>query len=87
MCGKFQFIPKMVLCYESVNFRCVVCISDIVSPLAFLLLDRFKPNSYIKLRLIHLFIVFNSTFSNISAISWQPVLVPGENQRPWTSNW
>jgi hypothetical protein len=36
-------------------------------------------------------ILFN--FSNISAISWQPVLVveeagvPGENNRPWASNW
>jgi hypothetical protein len=36
---------------------------------------------------------FNVTFSNISAISWQPVLVleeagvPGENLRPWASNW
>jgi len=33
--------------------------------------------------------VFNATFSNISAISWRPVLVveeagvPGENHRPW----
>jgi hypothetical protein len=32
---------------------------------------------------------FNATFSNISAISWRPVLVveevgvPGENHRPW----
>jgi hypothetical protein len=38
-------------------------------------------------------IVFNATFSNILAISWRPVLVveeagvPGENRRPWTSNW
>ena len=38
------------------------------------------------------FLVFNATFSNISAISWRPVLmveeagVPGENHRPWTSN-
>jgi len=37
--------------------------------------------------------VFNATFSNISAISWQPVVVveeagvPGENHRPWASNW
>jgi len=37
--------------------------------------------------------VFNATFSNISAISWQPALVveeagiPGENHRPWASNW
>jgi hypothetical protein len=33
-----------------------------------------------------LFIVFNTTFSNISAISWRPVLVveeAGENHRPW----
>jgi uncharacterized integral membrane protein len=36
--------------------------------------------------------VFNATFSNISVISWPPVLVveeagvPGENHRPWASN-
>jgi hypothetical protein len=33
---------------------------------------------------------FNATFSNISAISWWPVLVveeAGENHRPWASNW
>ena len=36
--------------------------------------------------------VFNATFSNISAISCQPVIVveeagvSGENHRPWTSN-
>jgi hypothetical protein len=36
---------------------------------------------------------FNATFSNISAISWRSVLVveeagvPGENHRPWASNW
>ena len=39
------------------------------------------------------FFVFNVTFSNISAISWRPVLevvearVPGDNHRPWASNW
>ena len=39
------------------------------------------------------FSVFNATFRNISAISWTPVLVveeagvPGENHRPWASNW
>ena len=39
------------------------------------------------------FLVFNTTFSNISAISWRPVLVveeagaPGENHRPCVSNW
>jgi len=36
--------------------------------------------------------VFSATFSNISAISWRPVLVEeagvhGENHRPWASNW
>jgi len=40
-----------------------------------------------------IFFVFNATFSNISAISWRPVLVveevgvPGENHRPWAINW
>jgi hypothetical protein len=39
------------------------------------------------------FIVINVTLSNVSAISLQPVLaveeagVPGENHRPWASNW
>jgi hypothetical protein len=39
------------------------------------------------------FIVLNTSFSNISAISWRPVLVveeagvPGENHQPWASNW
>ena len=38
-------------------------------------------------------LVFNAIFNNISAISWGPVLVveeagvPGENHRPWASNW
>ena len=42
---------------------------------------------------LNLNLVFNAIFSNISAISWQPVLVveeagvPGENYRPWASNW
>ena len=39
------------------------------------------------------FLCFNATSCNISAISWWPVLVvgeagvPGENHRPWASNW
>ena len=35
-------------------------------------------------------LLFSTTFSNISAISWRPVLVveeAGENHRPWASNW
>jgi hypothetical protein len=40
-----------------------------------------------------LILMLNATFSNISAISWRPVLVveeagvSGENHRPWASNW
>ena len=47
----------------------------------------------IKTRFRFRFIVFNATFSNISAISWRPVLVveeagvPGESHRLWASNW
>ena len=47
----------------------------------------------VNLGLIDLFIVFCATFSNISAVSWRSVLgveeagVPGENHRPWASNW
>ena len=39
------------------------------------------------------FFVLNATFSNISAISWRPVLVvegagvPREKHLPWASNW
>jgi hypothetical protein len=47
----------------------------------------------VNLGLIDLFIVFCATFSNISAVSWRSVLgveeagIPGENHRPWASNW
>jgi hypothetical protein len=43
--------------------------------------------------MIDRFLLFNTTFSHISVISWRPVLVveeaevPGENHQPWTSNW
>ena len=43
--------------------------------------------------LIDLFLMFNATFSNISAISWRPVLVveeavvSGENHLPRASTW
>jgi hypothetical protein len=46
-----------------------------------------------KIDLLINFLVFNATFINISAILWRPVLVveeagvPGENHRPWASNW
>jgi hypothetical protein len=47
----------------------------------------------IQLRMIFDGWCFNATFSNITAISWRPVLaveeagVPGGNHRPWASNW
>ena len=50
-------------------------------------------NISIKYLMMIWFLVFNATFSNISAISWRPVLVveeagvPEEIHRPWTSNW
>jgi hypothetical protein len=49
--------------------------------------------SQLKTKIILILLVFNATFSNIYAISWQPVLVveeagvPRDNHRPWTSNW
>jgi hypothetical protein len=45
-------------------------------------------NKFYQVHLVIWFIVFNATFSNISAISWRPVLVveeagvPEENHRP-----
>jgi hypothetical protein len=53
-----------------------------------------EPTTY-RTRLIFLFNFwcFKATFSNISAISWRPVLVvekagvPGENHQLWASNW
>ena len=50
---------------------------------------RYNLNIYIEFEIRIL--VFNATFSNISDISWRPVLVveeaevPGENHRPWAS--
>ena len=65
----------------------------------FLLNSRQYENYKIcKVRLLNLlvwfsFMVLNSTFNNISVISWRPVLlveetgVPWENHRPIASNW
>jgi hypothetical protein len=57
-----------------------------------------QKKAYAKKRFYFIYLIlffgcFNPTFSNISAISWQPVFVveeagvPGENHRPWASNW
>jgi hypothetical protein len=64
-------------------------VSDLRQVGGFLRVLRFPP----PINQIYLFIVLNVTFSNISAISWRPVLVveeagvPEENHRPWASNW
>ena len=57
--------------------------------------EIFLHNTNINYRTVKIdwFLVFNATFSNISAISWRPILVveeagvTGENHRPWASNW
>jgi hypothetical protein len=52
------------------------------------IVDLLRGNGF--LRVISQFLVFNTTFSNISALSWRPVVVveeAGENHRTWASNW
>jgi hypothetical protein len=72
---------------ESFHKKSLFWVTKIPSPIW-----RFTFHSQ-SIDLIDLFIVFDVTFSNISAISWQPVLVveeagvPRENHRPWASNW
>jgi hypothetical protein len=57
------------------------------------ILYRKTINQHFLAELVILFLVLNATFSNISAKSWQQVLVveeagvPGENHRRWASNW
>jgi hypothetical protein len=59
------------------------------------LTDKFKYNLYIDSTVAGLDLIwcFNATFTNISAISWRPVLVAEkagvteQNHRPWASNW
>jgi hypothetical protein len=65
------------------------------------MLNTNNPNTISTYVIIQLYVIhdlidfwcFNATFSNISAISWRPVLVveeaevPRENHQPWASNW
>ena len=54
--------------------------------------DKIEPFQFKVEVILFILFVLNATFSNISAISWRPVLVveeagvPGENHRPWASN-
>jgi hypothetical protein len=66
--------------------------------LAFLVFEKLpvleiKIPRYLNSIKLLIFWCFNATFSNISTISWRPVLVVeeagglGENHRPMASNW
>ena len=74
------FLRETVPSLESER-SCVIEVSS--------LLLHFVPTVW----LIGWFLVYNATFSNISPISWRPVLVveeagvPEENHWPWASNW
>jgi hypothetical protein len=47
----------------------------------------------VKMKIIFMVIQIQKDLKNISAFIWRPVLVmeeagvPGENHRPWASNW
>jgi len=61
-----------------------------MAPWSLLFVSKPISNIIEEMDLIFDFWCFNATFSNISAISWRPVLVveeTGENHRPWASNW
>jgi hypothetical protein len=74
---------KTIDCFHWVNLWCFLVYFYTHETL---ILEKF-------IDLIDWFLVFNANFNNISAISWRPVLVveeagvPGENNRPWASNW
>jgi cellulose synthase/poly-beta-1,6-N-acetylglucosamine synthase-like glycosyltransferase len=90
-----------------IYFNYIFCILKYTEKRGYKLLYRFSPKycaeklviitfiSWIQVRIVIYImanILYNATFSNISAISWRPVLVmeearvPGENHRPWASN-
>ena len=79
-CGCLSILPLSVIC--------LLDFGAVPSVWLFLLLILYQ-----SIWFSFWFLVFNATFSNISAILWLPVLVveeaevPGENHRPWASNW
>jgi hypothetical protein len=93
MLGNIMFNGKLI--QANANFSCFMTINT-ENPAYMEIPDAYRVCfSLITLTLIYWLIdlLFNAILSNISAISWQPVLVveeagvPRENHRPWASNW
>jgi hypothetical protein len=76
------------------EYATVKCTLFIVDKRFFSLVIRYTSLwTFNKIIIDDLFIVFNANFSNISAISWWPILVveeagiPGENHQTCANNW
>ena len=87
----FSRLPIMTLSSHSFSFNVwTQCTYHFIIKECGLLREKKNPSVWL---ILIWFLVFNATFSNISAISWRPVLVveeagvPGENHRPWASSW
>ena len=95
LCFFFCFFTFFIItsCCLCIFVLCLVCPMLLVSlGCPFFSATSIYSHVYLMIDLIS-FLVFNATFSNISAISWRPVLVmeevvvPAENHRPWASSW
>ena len=84
----FLSIPKIFSSFEKINTEKRTSLNQTLNKA-----DSWINQTLSKVRMNFWILVLSATFSNISAISWQPVLVveeagvPGENYRPWASNW
>ena len=78
--------------YHVINIHYSVINNTVFCELVISLFEKILVKLFIFFLFV-LILVFATTFSNISAISWRPVLVveeaavPGENHRSWESNW
>ena len=87
-------VIKVLVCDRDKNSDVVKMVNRVATLMLLLITIRMTPLVGFLLLgdLIFDFWCFNVTFSNISVISWRPVLVveetgvPGENHRPWASN-
>ena len=96
-CQKLTWPRELIITwcvYESQSIiRRVISVSALALYIRYIYFWNLKFLNNFIIIMIDWFIVFNATFSNISAIPWRPVLVveeagvPGENHRPWASNW
>jgi hypothetical protein len=89
LCNKCKYL----LCHHSCYYSCCSYLLHQWLLLTYIDLEYQMKQTFFERNMIDWFFEFNATFSNISAISWRPVLVveesgvPGENHRPWASNW